>query len=505
MSGSAAANITFQTIPSNLRNHGAFVEFVPQANSGQQNYRTLVIGQKTAAGIATPGVPLISAGVQDAIVQGGQGSMLHLMTKRYRDADSFGELWYLPLQDDAASVAAQTGVGVTGTATASGVLSLYVAGVLVPVLVTAGQGAAQVAAAIVAAVAANPDLPVTAALGTGAPAVGFLAKNKGAAGNDIDLRLNYYGAANGEVTPPGIGLSDVLSGTGTQLVQGAQNPTTLAAALANLADKPFDFVVFPYTDPASLNAWQLFMDGNSGRWSWDQMLYGGAFAGYRGNLAQSVTFLTGRNDAAISITPVYDAPEPSWLWAARLCGDCAVSLRANPAVPLQELVTDLLPPPLANRFTPDECNALLFDGGSTFTVNAASQVVTNRMITTYQLNAAGVPDDSWLDVETRYTGAYVARDLRGYLLSKYPRKIFVDDSTRITGAMNNAVVTPSMVRASVINRYRYLEGLGLVQDSDAFAAAVQVQKVGSMCRILWPGDFANQLRQFGIQIDFSKT
>ena len=503
MSGTSTPNITFQTIPSNLRIHGAFVEFVPNANSGQQNYRSLIIGQKTAAGAAVAGQPLISAGLQDAIVQGGPGSMLHWMTKRYRDADNFGELWYLPLVDDAASVAATLAVTFGGSATAAGVVSLYVHGILTPVAAGAGATPAQVAAATVAAVAANPNLLVTAA--AAGAVVTFTAKNAGLAGNDIDLRLNYYGAANGEVLPAGLTVAGIFSGTGTQLAGGAQNPTGLAAALDNLADMPFDFVAFPYTDENSLNTWQQFMGPQAGRWSWDKMEYGGAFGGYRGNLAQATTFLATRNDQAISLTPAYDVPEPSWIWGARLCGDAAVSLRSNPAVPLQELVTDLMPPPLANRFTPDERNALLFEGGSTVVVNAAGQVVTDRLITTYTLNAAGVPDDSWLDVETRYTGAYVARDLRAYLLSKYPRKVFVEDSTRITGAMNNAVVTPSMVKASVVNRYRYLESLGLVQNSDAFAAEVQVQKVGSMCRILWPGDFANQLRQFGIQIAFTKT
>jgi phage tail sheath gpL-like len=503
MSGTITGQIQFPHIPSNLRIHGTFVDIEPGDNSGQPNYQTLIIGQKTSAGTATANMPLISAGTADAVIAGGRGSQLALMTAKYRDADDFGTVYYLPLADDSAAVAATLVITVSGTATASGVLSLYLAGTLVPVQVLTSATAATVASSIAAAINLLLDLPVTAAV-AGA-AVTLTARNAGLCGNEIDVRLNFYGTLASEVTPPGLTFTNLLAGTGTQLAGGAQNPTALASALANLSDASFDIIVFPYTDAVSLNAWQSFMDNVTGRWSWEQMLYGGAFSALRGTLGSATTALLARNDPAISITPFYDAPEPAWLWAAEIAGQCAVSLRANPAVPLQEITLNLMAPPVSARFTPGERNTLLFDGGSTFVVNAAGQVITDRMATTYQTNAAGVPDDSYLDVETRYQLAFGLIDLRTYLASLYGRKIFVDDNTRLSGTVNNAIVMPAMIRASVINRYNYLCGLGIFQDADDFALNVKVQKVGSAAKIYWPGDVANQLRQIEILVDFSKT
>jgi phage tail sheath gpL-like len=88
-------------------------------------------------------------------------------------------------------------------------------------------------------------MPVTAAAATST--VTFTAINKGPAGNDIDLRVNYLGTAGQEVTPTG------MTFTITAMASGATAPS-LTTGLLNLQDKPFDFIVCPYTDTTSLNA-----------------------------------------------------------------------------------------------------------------------------------------------------------------------------------------------------------------------------------------------------------
>jgi len=62
-----------------------------------------------------------------------------------------------------------------------------------------------------------------------------------------------------------------------------------------------------------------------------------------------------------------------------------------------------------------------------------------------------------------------------------------------------------MIKAAVINRYDYVCNLGVMQDPEDFAAGVIVQKAGSVAKIYWPGDVANQLRQIEVLVDFSKT
>ena len=182
------------------------------------------------------------------------GSMLALMTAAYRKADAFGEVWYLPLADAAAAVAAAGSVALSGAPTAAGVISLYVAGTVVSVPVGITDTPTTLALALAAAITANPDLPVTAIVDlTTATKVDITAKNKGLGGNDIDLRLNYGGSAAGEATPAGLTVTIVA------MASGATNPT-LTTALSNLADEPFDFIVCPYTDSTSLDALKAAMN-----------------------------------------------------------------------------------------------------------------------------------------------------------------------------------------------------------------------------------------------------
>src|ERR1035437_10836047 len=99
--------IPFKQIPSNLRTPFFFGEVDnSHANTAVLNQRALIIGQITASGTATPNIPIISQGVADAKVQGGQGSLLAQMTYAYRQNDTFGELWYLPVADAGGASAA---------------------------------------------------------------------------------------------------------------------------------------------------------------------------------------------------------------------------------------------------------------------------------------------------------------------------------------------------------------------------------------------------------------
>lgn len=491
--------IPFKQIPDNIRVPLFYAEVDnSQANSGAINQRALIIGQITSAGSGTPNVPVISQGVADAASVGGPGSMLHLMTQAYRGADGFGELWYLPLADDGSAVAAIGSINFTAAATANGVLSFYIAGVRISLPVLTTQTAAQLATALAAAITATPNLPVTAAVdGTTATKVDITARNLGPCGNDIDLRVNYQGSAGGEATPAGLTFALV------QPTGGATAPS-LTTALANLGDQTFDFIVLPYTDSTSLDAIKTFLGDSAGRWSWEAQLYGHAFAAYRGTVGALTTFGNGRNDQHVSVMGYNDSPVPSWIWAASMTGAAAVSLRNDPALPLQTLpIPAALPPPLPSRFALTDRNTLLYDGVSTFTVQDDGTVQIENLVTTYQKNAFGQPDDSYLEVETLFTLAYVLRFLKTRVTSKYARVKLAADGTRF--AAGSAVVTPNVIRADIIAAYQELESRGLVQQSDVFATNLIVQRNASnpnRVDVLWPGVLINQLRIFALLAQF---
>jgi phage tail sheath gpL-like len=490
------ASIPFKQLPANIRVPLFYAETDnSQANSGQQTQRALIIGQITAAGTAQPGVPVISQGVADAAAIGGSGSMLHLMVQAYRRSDNFGELWCLPLADAGGATAAAGTVTFTAAATANGTFTLYVGGVAVAMPVVPAQTVAQLATALAAAINATPKLPVTAAAAAGV--VTITAINKGPCGNDIDLRLNYLGTRGGEATPAGLAAAIV------QMTGGATAPN-LAAALANLGDMSFDFIACPYTDATSLAAIGSLLNDSTGRWSWSSQLYGHAFAAARGTLGTLTTLGLTRNDQHVSIMGFNDSPTPAWLWAASLTGAVATSVRADPALPMQTVrLEGVLAPPLASRFQLTDRNVLLYDGISTFTAGDDGSVAIDNLITTYQKNGAGAPDDSYLQVETLFTLAYVLRALKSVVTSKYSRVKLADNGTRVAGPGN--VVTPNMIRADLIATYRTLEANGLVQNGDAFRDGLIVQKNTTnpnRVDVLWPGTLINQLRIFALLAQF---
>jgi phage tail sheath gpL-like len=488
--------ISFKNIPANLRTPGFFAEIdASQANTASQQQRALIIGQVTSSGTLAPNVPVLSASAAEARVAGGAGSILALMVAAYRANDVFGEVWYLPVADDGAAAAATGTINFTGTATAAGTLSLYIAGQLVPVGVTVGMTAAALATAIVTAVTAAIDLPVTATSTTGT--VTLTAKNKGLCGNDIDLRLNYRGTAGGEATPTG------LTPTVGAMTGGTTNPT-LTTALAALADMPFDVIVSPYNDATSRAAISALLNDTTGRWSWSSQIYGHCFIAQRGSQGNLATLGTGLNDQHLTCIGFYDSPSPSFAWAAAFAGAAAVSLRADPGVPLQTLiVAGILPPPIQSRFLESQRNTLLFDGISTFRVDNAGTITIENLITTYQTNGQGQPDNAYLELETMFTLIAVLRFFSGVVSSKFARVKLGSDGKRYPASAN--VVTPATIKAEMIATYRQIEDLGLVQNSDGFAAAVTVTKNAqnpSRVDVLLPITLIGQLRVFATLVQF---
>ncbi|WP_424138167.1 phage tail sheath subtilisin-like domain-containing protein [Roseomonas chloroacetimidivorans] len=479
--------VSFNEIPGGgqLRTPLFFAELdATRANRGSALPKALIIGQQLATGTLTAGVPVLMQGVGWVKQKAGQGSMLALMAEKYRNRDDFGPVYLLPLADDGAGAVAAGSIAFTAPATAAGTFVRKVAGQRVAIAVSAAMTTAQAATAFAAAVSALPDLPVTAAAdGT---TVTLTAKNKGLGGNEITV------TGTDDAVPHG------LAWTVTQPAGGAGNPVTpLTNALALLGDTNFDFIAMPYTDAASLDALKAHL---AARWSWSKMLYGGAFAGAGGTLGTVTTLGTSRNDPHVCIMGADSAPEPGWIWAADITAAAAVSLRADPGLPLQTVALNVQAPPLEKQWGLADRNALLFSGIGTFTVGDDGQVRIERLITTYQKNAFDQPDDSLLDVERNYLIAEILRRQRIYVESTWPRAKLADDGTSFIPG--NRIVTPSMIKRGLIAHYRSMEADGLVQNSDAYAAALVVERDSqNRCRVngIEPIVPIDQLRQVAIQ------
>ncbi|MFT9360741.1 phage tail sheath subtilisin-like domain-containing protein [Acetobacter okinawensis] len=466
------------------------------ANTASAARRILLIGQMLATGTGTPGVVAISGGVSDAIAKYGEGSQCHIMVRDYRTIDSSGEVWVLPLLDDAASQPAVGSFTLAGTATAAGTLALYVADQLVPVGVSVGDTAAAVAANVVIAAKGVTGLPVSVTADAGIVTVTAL--NKGLAGNGIQLGVSLLGTAGGQSIPSG------LSVTIAQPSGGTQNPTSLATALASMGTRVYDLVAHPYTDTASLTAFKDLFDNSIGRWSPMEQLYGHHITALRGTYGEATTFGLAQNDPHGTVMPISDSPSSPMSWAAQLAAVTAVSMRENPALPVRGLALTVMPPTDAGRFAFDERNSFLHDGLATFTVDDSGTVLTERLVSTYQENASGVPDDSYLDIETLLTAQVCMQDMRTYLASLYGRYILVADGTKIPAGAQ--ATTAQLISASAVARYRWQATQLWVQNPDTFASKIVWENAGGgQVMLQLPYDFSNQLWVLAADIRFTKS
>lgn len=492
--------ISFASIPAGVRVPLFYAEMDnSQAGYFTQNKRALLIGQKLAAGSHAVNTPVLVGGSDQAKSLFGVGSMLARMHELYRQQDPFGEVWCLAVADAGAGVAANGTVTITGPASAAGTIALYVAGQRVAVGVNSADTATVIATAMASAINANTNLPVTAASAAGV--VTLTCRWKGLTGNDITVTDSFRGLAGGESLPAGVALA--YSGSG-QLASGTLNPTIAGAVITAMGDDEYDYVIHPYTDSASLDAFQAEFNESAGRWAWSRQVYGHGYSALRGTAAALVTAGTARNDAHHTIAGIdVDCPNPAWEYAAAYGGANAVGLNADAGRPTQTLpLNTILAPRAGKRLLFTERQSLLNAGIATSVVSGGVLRV-ERAITTYQKNSFNQADASYLDSEVLHQLTEVTRRLRYRITNKYPRHKLANDGTRF-GA-GQAIVTPSVIRGELIAEYAEMEDAGLVENMELFKKYLIVERNASnpnRLDVLLPPDLVNQLRVFAVLNQF---
>jgi phage tail sheath gpL-like len=486
--------ISFNRIPANQRTPGVYTEIDgSQAVSGVQllQYRILLLGQKLAAGTAAALASVRVTSVKQARDAFGAGSMLAIMAEAALASNSTSELWCMPMDDNGAGVSAAGSLTFGGAPTEAGTVSVYIGGKRVQVAAASTDTPANLATALAAAVNADTTLPVTAAVdGVVTAKVNFTARNKGEAGNGIDLRVNYQG----ESLPSGLTVTLVA------MTGGTGNPD-MAPALAALGDEWFQSIGMPYTDAANLTALETELDSRFGP---QREIEGQAFAAARGTHGALGTLGDSRNSPHLCIVGAQSEPMPPYAKAAETAAIVAYFASIDPARPLQTLrYTYCLPPAEGDRFTQEERNLLLYDGIATTDVDAGGVMRIERMVTTYKTNEVGAPDTAFLDVETLFTLMAVRHDWRDYIRRKYPRHKLADDGTRF--GPGQAVATPNVFKAEAVAKFREWEELGLVENFDQFKADLIVERNATdpnRIDVVLPPNLINGLRIVGTKISF---
>lgn len=477
--------VQFNHIPSDLRVPIFAVEMDNSAaNTATETSKALCIGLSLTD--TSLNKPNPTSNYAKALNAYGSGSMLAEMVNKFRINEAMMSVHCLAVKENSAGAAATGSIKVTGTATASGTINLYIAERKIQVGVNEGDEAADIATAIAAAITAESKSYAKAEASE--TTVTLTAKWKGLSGNEIAIKLNKGGESSGEATPAGITLEI------TPMSGGTADPD-ISEALANLGDESYDFVVCGFNNPDAVKALEDFFNDSTGRWSYYKMLYGHGFIAKRCTLSEAQTYGKTLNCQHISILPFDGTDTPSWEFAAAMTGSSCNSLASTPALPLQTLpILGVSAPSIEDRFDTLERNTLLYCGMSTFTVVSGTCQI-DRMITTYQKNSQGEADNSYLDVETLFTSIYVIRFLKSRITSKYSRCSLVANGTRVAEGVK--AVTPNDIRNELIAAYLELELQGLVENSAIFAKYLVVELDANdpnRANILFPPDYANQLR-----------
>lgn len=487
--------ISFTDIPNSIRVPGTYVEINNTRavqGLGQFNPRALLFGQRLSTGSVAANVATLVTSYEQAVQYFGRGSMLATMFKTFKANNQYTETWAIAQDDNGAGVAGTQTITVTGTATASGTINLYIAGQLIPVLVTSGDLQNAIASAINTAIGLNPDLLVSSTVSTNV--VTLTCRHKGLIGNDVDVRHNFYGPSSGEVLPAGVTVA-IAAGTA-----GTTNPD-VATAIAALPVETYDVLVFPYTDVSNIGKLETELNG---RWGGLRMLEGHAFSALRGTVGTLQSFGAARNNQHVTIMGFNNSPSLAIEWASAYAAQTVFSYGADPARQVATLpLIGILAPPRGSRFIQTERNTLLYDGIATYTVSSDDVVRIERAITTYQVNSAGAQDPSYLDTETLLLLAYLRMTARTRLMLKFPRFKLADDGFRYSAGQ--AIVTPSIIKSELIALATEWREVGLIEDLPQFIQDLIVERNKNdpnRVDALLPPNLVNNLRVLAAQIQF---
>jgi phage tail sheath gpL-like len=432
----SSANISFDTIPSSIRKPGVYVEFntkLAVRNLPGNLQRTLIIGQKHAAGtLAALTLADVFSDVEAAQLC-GYGSHVHRMVRAALMANPYAQLSIIPLDDAAGATAATFPVTVAGAPTTSGAFALAINDTLIQVNVAVTDTPTSVAAAFVAAIAAKPELPVTAANAAGV--ITLTARNKGTVANAFTV------AASGAVAGMTFAVGASTAGAGDPDITDALGVAFLGG---------HDQIVIPYRDTANLTALRNHLDDVG---SWAEKRWALGFVGSNGTLAEAIALSAGVNHGWMNNVWLRNTATTTMELAAAYAA--TVASQEDPAMPFDyQQVRDIAVPPVADRTSRTEEESALYNGVTPLNVGPGEVVQVVRAVTTYVLNPAGVPDVSMLDITTPRTLKYVA-------------KVFIQDRAIRYSRTKISDRLIQSVRDSGIVLLKQLEDLEIIENVDA--------------------------------------
>jgi phage tail sheath gpL-like len=407
------------------------------------------------------------------------------------------------MQVSAAAVAGVKGnVTVTYTLNAPGsnqTLPVTVNGILYSVPILAADTAAQIAAKVAAAIDSRCGFTATAnsadvtftAISAGVWAnskqvstwsaalntitnhnvtsgtndvVNLTARNKGTLGNGIRIETRML-RDDSELADEILLITQMSGGSGDPLITNA---------ISGLGDDLWDFIVMPYAQAAYLDQIEAWL---AARWSPIQQSFGLNFTAMVGKtFGEAQSFFSTRNSQFTYPYAMYNSPQPAELLAAAWGAQAAVHLQSPPELSRRlgtlQLIGIRPPKHFNDAWTTVQRQSFYYAGLGSYFVTREGTVHIDRMLSTYQRDVYGNPDQSFMRVNTLAQAMYGLRYLKAYVEQTFPRCALVDENP---DRLQN-FVTVSDIHDAIVHAYRQLESLGVFENSELFARLLIVER-----------------------------
>jgi phage tail sheath gpL-like len=502
--------IVFNNIPTSIRTPAVYAEIDnSRALTGlvQNPHKVLILGQKASLAGTLPLTTLVAIS-RDNLADGyfGAGSILARMCNKFKSNNPNTEVYAMALGSGIAGTAASGAIDFSG-ALYSDVVSgthiyyLMVNGEEIQVPITSGYSGGALASKAMSMINSTSTLPVIAALAAASRGkVVFSAICSGTLGNYINIRENYY---NYQSTPSCFSTMYVLASYGVSLLTGGTVDPDLGDAWAVIDNEQFHYIVQPYIDSANLTEIE---DELADRFLPLVDLQGHGFTAVRATQASMTTLGNSRNSPQNTIVGVDDGPQCPEEWASAWGAVSAWNLNNDPARPLHFLkLKGILPPPIDRRLSRAERDVILYDGIATWVVDTGGNVLIERCITTYQSNALGLPDPSYLDVQTLATLGEIRYQYKTRMVNRFiiPRFKLADDTFPVQPG--TYIATPKTVKQETIALFTLLRDKGLIENLDDFVENLIVERDitdRNRVNVLLPADLINQFRILAANLQF---
>lgn len=445
--------------------------------SADRTRRVLLVGQRTAAGSIAANVVKDLLRQSDSADWFGPGSSIDLAALAAFQADSRVKLSAIAVDDIGGGVKATQDITFATNAAVDCACTISVGNRDIVFAVHAADTPTVIAAAARDAINADASLGFTATSALGVLTITW--KQKGTVGNGVPVSAAFSvsTAVVGTTATPG----------GASLATGATDPE-IDDALAAVAGTRYHLVVALFSDATNAGDAKTHVNDQGGS---ETQLGELAVVAINDTLSTATTLAAALNGPRNLVFAIKGSASHYIEIAAAVAA--VMSGETDPARPYNTLpLPGIAPPAVADRWTRSEQDTLLNGGCSPLLVGPGEVVYIQRAVVTYNKNAQNLPDFSQFDVTVIQSFDAVRDDLNLMFSTHYPRAKWADDNN---DNLPPDVATPAKVKGDVMAVLRSEERAGILQNVDALADQVDVQKDGSECVFSVPADIIEGLQE----------